>query len=205
MKATYPDVNLAKPMARRRCTLFATTATVLVFAYLAALAAYGLVQQPRSADLAVVLGNTVMPNGQPSPRLKARLDTALRLYWTGAVRRVLVSGGMEEPGHRDEATAMAAYLRAEGMPAGAILEDGAGTDTLETARHTAALVDPETGVVVVSQWFHLPRSIVAMRRLGLRKVSGDWPRWFEARDIYSVLREAVALPLYAFRPLHLGR
>ncbi len=173
-----------------------------VATYLGALAAVGLLQQPRPAELAVVLGNTVTPNGQPSFRLQARLDSAVRLYRSGTVQRVLVSSGVEEPGHRDEASAMAAYLRTTGVPSKAILEDHAGTDTLETARHTATLAKPGTGVVVVSQWFHLPRAMLAMRRFGLREVSGDWPHWFEARDVYSFLREAVALPFYATRSLH---
>jgi vancomycin permeability regulator SanA len=187
--------------ASRRYRLLAATCLVLLGAYLVALAGFGLVQQPRQSDLAVVLGNTVMPDGQPSPRLQARLDTAVRLVRSGTVRRILVSGGIEEPGHRDEAAVMAAYLRAKGVPTDAILVDAAGTDTMETARHAAALVKPGAGVVVVSQWFHLPRAILAMRRFGLREVSGDWPRWFEARDAYSFLREVVALPSYAIRPL----
>ncbi len=186
------------PCVRVVCLLsFAAVAT-----YLATLALVGLLQRPRSADLAVVLGNTVTPEGEPSFRLQARLDSAVRLYRSGTVRRVLVSGGLEEPGHRDEASVMAAYLRTRGVPLEAILEDPAGTDTLETARHTAAVAKPGTGVVVVSQWFHLPRAMLAMRRFGLHKVSGDWPCWFEARDFYSFLREAVALPFYMTRSLH---
>ena len=185
----------------RRLRRAALAGLTVVGIYVAALGVAGLAQQPRSAELAVILGNTVTPDGQPSPRLRARLETALRLYRSGTVRRVLVSGGIEEPGHRDEAAAMAAYLRGQGVPAAAILEDDAGTDTMETARHAAALVRPGTGLVVVSQWFHLPRAMLAMRRFGVREVSGDWPRWFEARDLYSFLREAVALPFYALKPL----
>ena len=172
-----------------------------VGAYLVALAAAGLVQQPRQAELAVVPGNTVAPDGQPSPRLQARLDAAVQLYRAGLVKRVLVSGGVEEPGHRDEAATMAAYLQAQGIPSEAVLQDPAGTDTMETARHTAALLAGTGSVVVVSQWFHLPRTILVMRRFGLQQVAGAWPRWFEARDAYSFLREAVALPVYALRPL----
>ena len=99
----------------------------------------------------------------------------------------------------------AAYLRSEGVPSEAILEDDAGSDTMETARHAAALLRAGTSLIVVNQWFHLPRAIPARRRLGVRKVSGDWPRWFEARDVYSFLREAVALPFYAIKPLDLAR
>ncbi|MGI4810207.1 MAG: YdcF family protein [Janthinobacterium lividum] len=182
---------------RAVCLLgFAAVAT-----YLGTLASVGLLQQPRPADLAVVPGNTVTLGGEPSPRLQARLDTAVRLYRSGTVRRVLVSGGMEKPWYRDEASVMATYLRTKGVPSEVILEDHAGMDTLETARHTAALVKRGEGVVVVSQWFHLPRAMLAMRRFGLREVSGEWPRWFETRDAYSFLREAVALPFYATRSL----
>ena len=172
--------------------------------YLAGVAASGLAQTPRPAELAVVLGNTVEPDGRPSARLQARLDTALGLFRSGTVRRILVSGGIEEPGHRDEAAAMAAYLRGHGVPGDAILEDADGTNTMETARHTAALVEPGAGVVVVSQWFHLPRAVLVMRRFGLHPVSADWPRWFEARDLYSFLREAVALPSYAVKAVRPG-
>lgn len=179
----------------------AAAGAALVVAYLVTLAVDGLAQQPLPADLAVVLGNTVAADGQPSPRLRARLDAVLRLYRSGTVRRVLVSGGIEEPGHRDEAAVMAAYLRGAGVPTAAIVQDAAGTDTLETARHAAALTSPGTAIVVVSQWFHLPRAMLTLRRFGLHPVSGDWPRWFEVRDLYSFGREAVALPFYAVRPL----
>ena len=44
------------------------------------------------ADVAVVLGNTVNPDGTPSRRLAARLDLAVDLYQRGLFRNVLVSG-----------------------------------------------------------------------------------------------------------------
>ena len=96
---------------------------------------------------------------------------------------------------------MAAYLQAQGVPLGAIVQDHAGNDTMETTRHAAALAGPDISVVVVSQWFHLPRTMLAMRRFGLKNVSGAWPRWFEARDAYSFLREAAALPFYVVKPV----
>ncbi|MBE7211338.1 MAG: YdcF family protein [Gluconacetobacter diazotrophicus] len=176
-------------------------AVLLVAAYLAALAASGLMSRPRPSDLAVVLGNAVGADGRPSPRLRARLEAAWRLYRSGTVRRVLVSGGIEAAGSRDEAAVMAAYLRDRGVPGTAILLDHAGRTTLDTARNALAVVGPHAGIVVVSQWYHLPRAVLILRRLGAREVSADWPRWFELRDIYSLLREAVALPFYAFRPL----
>ena len=45
----------------------------------------------------------------------------------------------------------------------------------------------------------MPRTVLAMRRCGLRPVSATWPRFAEARDIYSFLREAADLPYYAIQ------
>ncbi len=60
-------------------------------------------------------------------------------------------------------------------------------------------------MVVVSQWFHLPRAILVTPRFGMRQVSGDWPRWFEAKNVYSLMREAVAAPFYMIKQPNLTR
>ncbi len=186
---------------RRSLVRTAGICAIVGAAYLGAIAVFGMTSRPRAADLAVVFGNTVLADGQPSGRLRARLDVAVAVFRAGLVRRVLVSGGVEQPGNLDEAAVMAAYLQAHGIPEKAVLQDAAGVNTSETARHAAALAAPGGGVVVVTQWFHLPRAVLALRRCGVRDVSGVWPRWFEGRDAYSLLREAVALPLYALRPV----
>lgn len=65
---------------------------------------------------------------------------------------------------------MAGYLAERGVPAGAVIEDHCGDETWATARHTAAL--SPASVVVVMQWFPLPRATLALRRCGLTRVSG---------------------------------
>ena len=185
-----------------RLTLRSAASTVLALAglYMAGLAVVGLSAHPRPCALAVVFGNAVDANGQPSARLRARLETALALYRAGMVRRVMVSGGIERQGDRNEASAMAAWLEAGQVPPAAIVEDPDGTDTMATARHVAA-VAAGGGAIAVSQWFHLPRAMLAMRGAGMRDVSGAWPRFVEVRDVYSFLREGVAVPFYAVRLL----
>lgn len=175
----------------------AVIAACALAGYLLLLAAAGLFARPARSDLAVVFGNAVTA-GRPSPRLQARLDTAAALFRAGLVRRVLVSGGVDAGG-QDEAAVMAAYLAKRGIPAAAVLQDPHGDDTFATARNTAALL-PD-GVVVVTQWFHVPRARLAMRRFGVARVSATWPRFAEWRDAYSFMREAAGLPVYAVRPL----
>ena len=170
--------------------------------YLAAIAATGLLARPAPADLIVVLGNEVLADGRPSPRLQARLDAALLAYQAGLAPRVLVSGGVE-PGGQNEASVMAADLAARGVPQPAILQDSLGVDTFATTRNVAALLHSlgigQGRVLVVTQWFHIPRTLLALRRFGVHGTSAAWPRFTEPRDAMALLREAVALPYYAFR------
>jgi vancomycin permeability regulator SanA len=50
----------------------------------------GLSDQPHQADLAVVLGNMVLPDGTPSKILQARLDHTVDLYQQGYFKLILV-------------------------------------------------------------------------------------------------------------------
>ena len=74
------------------------------------------------ADVAVVLGNKVMEDGTPSPRLQARLDKSIELYNNQRVKWIIVSGGLGKEGHW-EADIMKQYLIQNQIPETAILVD----------------------------------------------------------------------------------
>jgi uncharacterized SAM-binding protein YcdF (DUF218 family) len=178
---------------------------LLLFALLlaaAALVATGLLTAARPADVAVVLGNTVQADGRPSPRLAARLDRAYDCYAASQCRILFVSGGVD-PAGADEAAVMRDYLLARGVPADRIVTDSAGVDSWSTARHASAYMREHgyTRALAVTQYFHVPRTMLALRRQGVPDVSGGYPRFFEGRDLYSVFRELPAVAWYAFRPL----
>lgn len=187
-----------RPFATRALTVLAA----LVLLAAAALAATGLMAGAREADVAVVLGNTVQPDGAPSPRLAARLDRAYDCYAASQCRVLFVSGGVD-PAGMDEAAAMRDYLLARGVPADRIVVDSAGVDTWATARHASAYMREQgyTRALAVTQYFHVPRTMLALKRQGVAEVSGGYPAFFESRDLYSVFRELPAVALYIFRPL----
>ncbi|MGE8638232.1 MAG: YdcF family protein [Achromobacter sp.] len=185
----------------RLTRLLAVLALLLALAAFA-LAAAGLLIGARPADVAVVLGNTVQADGRPSPRLAARLDRAYDCYAASQCRILFVSGGVD-PAGTDEAAAMRDYLLARGVPADRIVTDSAGVDSWATARHASAYMREHgyTRALAVTQYFHVPRTMLALRRQGVPDVSGGYPRFFEWRDLYSVFRELPAVAWYAFRPL----
>ena len=148
------------------------------------------------SDVAVVLGNKVEPNGQPSPRLKARLDAALELFQQGKTNNIIVSGGHGKEGFY-EADKMKEYLVEQGVPDSLIIVDNKGDNTLKTAINTQAICKAKgyKSVTVVSQWFHITRTKQMLKGSGL-VVDSAAPGYFEWRDFYAVTREFVAFYAY---------
>jgi vancomycin permeability regulator SanA len=195
--------SIAGDMHRTRLRFFwwILAAAVTLFAGAAAvLSVEGLRDKVVDTDLAVIPGNTVFPDGTLSARLKSRLDAALPLYREGHVKGILVSGGIGAEG-QDEAAAMQRYLVGMGVPAAAIITDNKGINTFETARFTAALMK-EKGYrppILVSQFFHIARFELALKRHGVATGGHVHARYFETRDLYSQAREVVGYAGYAFK------
>ena len=158
----------------------------------------GLRDEVHVSDVGVVLGSKVMPDGTPSDRLRARLDKAAELYRQGMFNRLIVSGGTGIEGF-NEALVMAAYLAdRQSIPRTAILLDEHGNTTEATALNSAAIMKANNlkSALVVTQFFHVPRSRYALHRAGVETVYSAHADYFEARDLYSLAREMIALPAY---------
>jgi len=172
------------------CYLLAAAAIVLV----------GLNDHAVSADIIIVPGNTVSPNGTPSPRLQARLNAALRLYQEKRAPLIFVSGGVGKEGY-DESIAMADYLASNGVPSSAIVRDHLGITTAATAANASQFMRANKlrSAIVVSQYFHIARTELALERKGIHVVGTAHARYAELRDIYSVAREVIAFAVYYVR------
>jgi vancomycin permeability regulator SanA len=166
----------------------------------AALVIDGLNDDVHKADVAVVLGNAVQPNGEPSPRLKARLDKAVQLYRQGLFPNIIVSGGVGIEGF-DEAVVMKRYLMMQGIPDDHVFVDSDGRTTYLTAKHSAHLMKEKgwTSALVISQYFHIPRTRLALKQFGVLSIYSAHAEFFEVRDIYSTAREVVGYGSYLFR------
>jgi len=162
-----------------------------------AIVATGLAEHVENADMIVVPGNTVFPDGTPSPRLQSRLDVALKLYKEGRAPIIFVSGGtgVEEV---DEAVAMSNYLVKKGVPPSAIVKDSFGINTAATARNARNYLKAHhlESAIVATQYFHIARTRLALERNGVRVAGTAYGRYVEIKDVYSILREVVAYPVY---------
>ncbi|GAB3840003.1 YdcF family protein [Hymenobacter jeollabukensis] len=150
----------------------------------------GLHDTARPADALLILGNTVNPDGQPSDRLRARLDKGLALYRAGLAPKIVVSGGLGREGHY-EGLAMGRYLVAQGVPRPAVIIDDLGKTTRASAQNFAVIARQRhfRSVIAVSQFYHLPRTAYLLHRAGNFRVYTAHADYFELRDAYSLLRE----------------
>ncbi len=184
-----------------RILLFLFLFCLLIFLFLAGLLVWsGLNDQLGKADVALVLGSKVNSDGEPSSRLKARLDEAADQYRKGYYPKIIVSGGTGIEGV-PEGTAMKNYLVSAGIPSSAILVDDLGINTHASAVNTASIMKDQQmkTVFVVTQYFHIPRSKLALSKLGIEPIFHSHARYFEIRDIYSTAREIPAYFTYLSR------
>jgi len=193
-------MSLAANKLRRYLFLSTAALTALLLLGAAIIAWSGLQDDVGHTDIALVLGSKVEPDGAPSPRLRARLDKAVELYRAGWFPEVIASGGVGKEGY-DEAAVMKAWLVSHGIPAERVIMDSDGITTFASARKTRdiLLAKKLRSVLVISQFFHMPRAKLALRRFGVTTVRGAHANFFEPRDIYSLLREVPGCVDYRFR------
>ncbi len=191
---------------KRAGLLRAASYTVLSAAALVLLAGTGISvagmsDDLRPSDVGIVLGSKVELSGQPSARLAARLDRGASLYSEGVFKRLIVSGGTGVEGF-DEAAVMRDYLLRKGVPGKAIIVDSGGATTEASAVNCAALMRAHgfKSVTIVTQYFHVPRTRLALRANGIARIHSAHARYFELRDLYSITREVAALPVYWLKP-----
>lgn len=187
----------------RRFAVYAAWVAVAWFLlHLIAVFWFGLHDDLQKADVAVVLGNQVRRSGAPSARLRERLDRALEVYRQGLAPKIIVSGGLGREGFA-EAEVMRDYLLAHGVPADAVIVDNDGVDTYRTALNARRIMAGQgmNSAIVISQYYHIPRTRLAFVRAGVRTVytarAVFRPSW---REPYTLLREFIAYYYYLVRP-----
>lgn len=114
--------------------------------------------------VAIVLGAAVASGG-PTLVLSDRITTAVSLYESHKVEKIMVSGDDTKRGYR-EAAPMKKALIEKGVPEESIIVDPNGIDTYSTM-YNARYIYNISQAVVVTQNFHLPRAIFLARSLGI--------------------------------------
>jgi SanA protein len=117
------------------------------------------------AQVAIVPGALVKPDGTMSSMLADRVHQAETLWEAGKVERILVSGDHHTWGYDEPDTMRKALVRA-GVPPQVIFEDHAGFDTWATMVRARDIFDVRSAIVV-TQGFHMARALYLADAAGL--------------------------------------
>lgn len=153
-------------------------------------------QKPsQHAQTMVILGSQVL--GTPavaSPTLADRLDVAVQYLNENPETKVVVCGGQGEDESATEASVMAKYLIDKGIDANRVYQEDKSRRTAEQFIFANRVI-PLGKTVVVTNDFHILRSIMLAKRSGIHDVSGlSAPLALNNGDKYvALIREPLAL------------
>ena len=141
-------------------------------------------------DVIMVLGAKADP-GRPSGFLTARLNVAVDLFKSGRGKVILVTGDNREQSNF-ETQVMQDYLVKRGIPANKIVQDVAGYDTYDSCSRARDVFGVRE-VTVVSQLYHVERTVATCRVLGVDAIGvGD----VSAKQIWPGLHQKAELREY---------
>jgi len=145
------------------------------------------------ARVAIVFGARVYGDGRLSSMVRDRVDTAIELYKSGKVQKLLISGDNQFANY-DEPGDMMAYAIQQGVPAADIQPDYGGRRTYDTCYRAKAIFQVDQAILV-TQAFHLPRALFLCENLGVQAagVVADRRVYTQRSLAWSETRELPAL------------
>ncbi len=161
----------------------------------------GEVAEAPAAEVAIVPGALVKPNGEMSPMLADRVEQAAALWHAGKVGKILVSGD-HGSWEYDEPDTMRKALVADGVDPEDVFEDHAGFETWATMVRARSIFNVHDAVVV-TQGFHMPRALFLADAAGIEAtgLTADLHEWgyqgdkSSAREFLSRVKAVVDVTL----------
>jgi len=156
--------------------------------------------------IAIVFGAEVKKDGTPSIILKDRVETAVELYKNGKVEKLLMSGDNRFADY-NEPESMRQYALTLGMPDSDIVLDFAGRRTYDTCYRAKEIFGADSAVLV-TQGFHMPRSLFLCNTFGIDAVGVESENYYylkrfrliwNTREILATVQSV--LDVYLLKPL----
>jgi SanA protein len=161
---------------------------------------------PAENRIAIVLGAKVWDDGSLSHALIDRVTTAVELYQAGKVKKLLMSGDNPTQDY-DEPTAMKKYAIELGVPENDIILDFAGRRTYDTCYRAKEIFEVKKAIIV-TQEFHLPRSIYLCQNMEVDSIGIVANRrtylaedYWAFREFFSVASAWFEMNFIPFEPI----
>lgn len=139
---------------------------------------------------ALLLGARVYDDGRLSHVMEDRALTAIQLYQSGKVDKILISGDHGTSGY-DEVNTIKDYLINQNVPQENIFTDHAGFDTYDSIYRARDIFEVDS-MIIVTQKFHLPRAVYIANSLGVKSIGVVADRREYRDKERNQIRESVA-------------
>ncbi|UCC89413.1 MAG: YdcF family protein [Anaerolineales bacterium] len=166
---------------------------------------YDQIQLVPAANVALVLGAGLWSDGSPTPPLHDRVATAVDLYKSGVVKKLLFSGDNRFEWY-NEPEAMRQLAMRLGVPSQDIVLDYAGRRTYDSCYRAREIFKVER-LVIVTQRFHLDRALYLCDALGIPSVgmvadrrvyASPYRQWWQTRELVALAK--AWLDIHILRP-----
>lgn len=151
---------------------------------------YHYSQQVPTEQVALILGARVYADGGLSQMTQDRADTAIDLYNSHKVQRILVSGDHGQKRY-DEVNTIKKYLLKKGIPPEDLFLDHAGFDTYDSIYRARDIFHVQS-MIIISQDFHLPRAVYIAKSLHVNAIGVIADRQDYGNMTGVLLREKIA-------------
>jgi len=155
-----------------------------------------------AADVAIVFGAGLRGDGRPTAVLHDRVVTAVDLYKSGAVKKLLMSGDNRFDYHNEPGSMRDLALEL-GVPDKDIVLDYAGRRTYDTCYRAGAIFEVKKAILV-TQRFHLDRALYLCNALDVEAIGVAADRRPYRDQPFLNLREVAALTV-AWLDIHVLR
>lgn len=162
----------------------------------------------KDEQVAIVMGAGVTPDYKPSDVLRDRLELAADLYNDGKVEKILVSGDNRWHNYNEPLVMREVLIKEHNVQPEDVVADYAGRRTYDTCRRANEIWELEHAIVI-TQGFHLPRTIFTCNQLGVEGsgISATEQEYlgmsyFKIREFFAI--QKMYIDLYLFEPSYVG-
>lgn len=156
--------------------------------------------------IAIVFGAGLLRDGSAGPVLSDRMQTAVDLYNTGKIDKILISGDNRIPEY-NEPEAGHQFAVENGVLEEDVVLDYAGRRTYDTCYRAKHIFGVDKAILV-TQEFHMPRALTLCNSIGVDSVGVEannryflkrFRAWWTIRETFAVFQAAwdlvIAKPL----------
>lgn len=145
------------------------------------------IEQP---NIGLVFGAGLKAQGKPGAVLEDRILTAIELYQSDKIGKLIMSGDNSSANH-NEVQAMRQFAEDQGLPGEAILFDDSGLSTYDSCFRVREIFGLNK-IVLITQKYHLPRALYICNKLGINAFGVSAKNRGYAKQVKYSLREIPA-------------